>query len=164
MVNIFFRFWQISSFILLLVVFFYGYINFPESIAVNFSETGVPTSFIDKQNYFYWTIGTILGVNFLLLLLSNTVQKLNFSKLFGGKISNDSASPFFKGWFSGLISFINIYLVFVLLGLNKINSRADQTLDFNYNYLLWVGVFGLLIILMLLPYKLLTLAKSSNES
>lgn len=164
MANVFFRFWQIGSFILLLVVFFYGYISFPESIAVNFSETGSPTSFIDKQNYFYWTIGVMLGVNFLLMVLSNTIQKLNFSKLFGGKISNDSAAPFFKGWFSGLIAFINIYLVFVLLGLNNINSRADQTLNFNYNYLLWVGVFGLLIILMFLPYKLLAFAKSSDES
>ncbi|MCD8538717.1 MAG: hypothetical protein LRY55_02375 [Leadbetterella sp.] len=91
-------------------------------------------------------------------MLENALLKLDFSRLLGG--SSWAKKPvatrnFLKGWFSALLAFINTYLVFVLLGLYNINSHKEQKLDFNYNYLLIIGVLILLIILVYLPYKLI---------
>lgn len=143
----------------MLVVFFFCYVGFPEKIAVNFDEGGLPIGFINKQQFFYWTIGVISGVNFLFLLFKNSIQKVNFKNVFTGSFQPDSdgIKSFFKGWTSALLAFINTYLVFVLLGLKKINATVEQTLDFNYNYLLWVGILIFLIILLFIPLKILAL-------
>ena len=157
MANIFFKFWRIGSILLLTVVLLFCYTALPESIAVGFAEAGDPLHFINKQQFFYWSAGVILGVNFLLGILENALQKLEMGRLLGstswGK-NPGGAKSFLKGWFSALLAFINTYLVFVLLGLYNINSDKEQKLDFNYNYLLIIGVLILLIILIYLPYKL----------
>ena len=158
MANIFFKFWRIGSVILLTIILLFCYTSLPDNIAVGFDEGGNPVNFIDKQQFFYWSAGVILGINFLISLFEGTVVKLNFRKIFSG--SSWGANPgatahFLKGWFSALMAFINTYLVFVLLGLYNINSDKHQMLDFNYNYLLWIGVLGFLIVLIFLPYKLL---------
>lgn len=158
MANIFFKFWRIGSIILITVVLLFCYTALPDNIAVGFNEAGDPVGFIDKQQFFYWSVGVILGINFLLRILENALAKLDFSRLFRGSSWGENPAAvtnFLKGWFSALLAFINTYLVFVLLGLYNINSHKEQKLDFNYNYLLLVGVLILLIILVYLPYKLI---------
>ncbi len=158
MANIFFKFWRIGSILLLTVVLLFCYTSLPDSIAAGFNEAGDPVNFVSKQQFFYWSAGVILGVNFLLGILENTLQKLDYSRLLAGSSwgkNPGSFRRFLKGWFSALLAFINTYLVFVLLGLYNINSHKEQRLDFNYNYLLVTGVLILLIILIYLPYKLL---------
>jgi hypothetical protein len=166
MTNVFFKFWRIGSLILLSAVFLFCYTNLPENVAIGFNQAGEANSFIGKQHFFYWVGGVILGVNFLIRLLENALIKLDFRKLFSGSSwgSNpNSTGKFLKGWFAALLAFINTYLVFVLLGLDKINSSKYKELDFNYNYLLWVGILILLIILMFLPYKLLATQAPTDE-
>lgn len=158
MTNIFFKFWRIGSIILLTVILLFCYTALPDSIAVGFSEAGDPVGFIDKQQFFYWSAGVILGLNFLFGVLENALVKLDFGRLLGNSSwakNPGSVRNFLKGWFSALLAFINTYLVFVLLGLYNINSHKEQRLDFNYNYLLIIGVLILLIILIYLPYKLI---------
>ncbi len=158
MTNIFFKFWRIGSIFLLTVVLLFCYTTLPESVAIGFDEAGDPIHFVTKQQFFYWSAGVIVGLNFLVGILENGLVKLDFTRLLSGSSwgKNPTATPaFLKGWFSALLAFINTYLVFVLLGLYNINSDRDQRLDFNYNYLLVIGVLILLIILMYLPYKLI---------
>jgi uncharacterized membrane protein len=158
MTNVFFKFWRIGSLVLLTLVFLFCYTNLPESVAIGFNDEGAANSYIDKQHFFYWVGGVILGINFLFTLLENALIKLDFKKLLSGSSwgqNPGSMVNFLKGWFSALLAFINTYLVFVLLGLDKINSSKYKELDFNYNYLLWVGILVILIILMFVPYKLL---------
>lgn len=158
MANIFFKFWRVGSILLLTIVLLFCYTSLPDSIAVGFNESGDPVSFINKQQFFYWSAGVILGINFLFGILESALLKLDFGRILGnsswGK-NPGSVRSFLKGWFSALLAFINTYLVFVLLGLYNINSGKEQKLDFNYNYLLILGVLILLIILMYLPYKLI---------
>lgn len=125
---------------------------------MGFNEAGDPVNFANKQQFFYWSAGIILGLNFLLGVLENALVRLDFSRLLGNSSwgrNQGSVRNFLKGWFSALLAFINTYLVFVLLGLYNINSHKEQKLDFNYNYLLIVGMLILLIILIYLPYKLI---------
>lgn len=162
MANVFFNFWRIGSFILLSVVLMFCYTTLPENIAIGFAENGQPVKFIDKQSFFYWSCAIILGINFLVGILSGFIAKVDFRKIYKSAQSPQAINSVFKGWFSALLAFVNTYLVFVLLGLYNINSREDQSLDFNYNYLLWIGVLGLAIILIFLPFKLLRL-QAPNE-
>lgn len=158
MTNIFFKFWRIGSIILLTIILLFCYTTLPESIAVGFNETGDPVGFITKQQFFYWSAGVIVGLNFLFGILENVLVKPDFSRLLAGSSwgrNPGAVRNFLKGWFSALLAFINTYLVFVLLGLYNINSHKEQKLDFNYNYLLIIGVLILLIILIYLPYKLI---------
>ncbi|MBX2953784.1 MAG: hypothetical protein KF870_14880 [Leadbetterella sp.] len=158
MANIFFKFWRIGSILLLTVVLLFCYASLPDSIAVGFNEAGDPANFINKQQFFYWSAGVIVGLNFLFGVLENALVKLDFRRLLGNSSwgrNPGSVRNFLKGWFSALLAFINTYLVFVLLGLYNINSHKEQKLDFNYNYLLILGVLILLLILMYLPYKLM---------
>jgi hypothetical protein len=46
-------------------------------------------------------------------------------------------------------------LVFVILGINNINGNKGQVLDFNYNWLLIVGVILLMLLIFSLPLRLL---------
>lgn len=158
MANIFFKFWRVGSILLLTAVLLFCYTALPDSIAVGFSDSGDPVDFINKQQFFYWSAGVILGINFLCGILENALSKLDYSRLLRnsswGK-NPGAVRSFLKGWFSALLAFINTYLVFVLLGLYNINSGKEQKLDFNYNYLLILGVLILLIILIYLPYKLI---------
>jgi len=158
MANIFFKFWRVGSILLLTVVLLFCYTALPDSIAVGFSESGDPVNFVNKQQFFYWSAGIILGLNFLFGILESALLKLDFGRILRssswGK-NPGSVRSFLKGWFSALLAFINTYLVFVLLGLYNINSGKEQKLDFNYNYLLILGVLILLIILIYLPYKLI---------
>jgi uncharacterized membrane protein len=164
MTNIFFKFWRIGSLILLTIVLLFCYTTLPDSIAINFEDAGNPIGYISKQQFFYWSAGVILGVNFLLGLLENALSKINLS----GVLQNSwgkrpgSAQNFFKGWVSAFLAFINTYLVFVLLGLYNINSTDDQMLDFNYNYLLILGLLILLILLVFPFYRLLA-TEAPNE-
>ncbi len=164
MTNIFFKFWRIGSLILLTIVLLFCYTTLPDSIAINFEDSGNPIGYISKQQFFYWSAGVILGVNFLLGLLENALSKINL----GGVLQNSwgkrpgSVQTFFKGWVSAFLAFINTYLVFVLLGLYNINSTDDQMLDFNYNYLLILGLLILLILLVFPFYRLLA-TEAPNE-
>lgn len=165
MANIFFRFWRVGSILLLTVVLLYCYTNLPETIAVGFNEAGNPISFVDKQTFFYWTAGAILGVNFFVALLGSALSRADFSSILGstswGKNSG-AVQNFFRGWIAAFLAFVNTYLVFVLLGLLSINMEVDQTLDFNYNYLLWLGILIFAILIIFIPYRLLA-TEAPNE-
>jgi uncharacterized membrane protein len=165
MTNIFFKFWRIGSIVLLTVVLLFCYTSLPENIAVGFEDEGNPKDFINKQQFFYWSAGIIMGINFLLGVFENLIVKVNFSKILRGTgwaERPQAASSFFKGWVSAFLAFVNTYLVFVLLGLYNINSSREQKLDFNYNYLLLLGVLVLLILLIFPFYRFLA-TKAPHE-
>lgn len=165
MTNIFFKFWRIGSIVLLTVVLLFCYTSLPESIAVGFDAEGNPEGFVDKQQFFYWSAGIIMGINFLFGVFENVIVKLNFKKFLNGTSWGErpqAAASFFKGWVSAFLAFVNTYLVFVLLGLYSINASRGQKLDFNYNYLLIIGVFAMLILLIFPFYRFLA-TKAPHE-
>lgn len=166
MTNVFFKFWRIGSAALVTIVLLFCYTTLPDTIAFGHDEAGNAVNFVEKQKFFYWAAAVIFGVNFLVGLLENAVVKLDFRSLLKnsswGKYPA-STRAFFKGWFSAFLAFVNTYLVFVILGLNNINSTTYKELDFNYNYLLLLGLLIMLIILVFIPYKLLATEAPANE-
>jgi hypothetical protein len=167
MTNIFFGFGKRISLVILAMVVLFCYTNLPESIAISHDALGKPEKFTEKENFFYWAAGLVFGFNFLMSLLDSQLQKVDFLKINPtSKWANESPSlkRLIHGWISGFVATVNTFLIFVILGLNNINSNKGQKLDFNYNWLLILGVFLLLIIIFILPFKLLfTNPKPSDD-
>lgn len=158
MTNIFFKFWRIASVIIITAVILFCYTNLPDSIAVGHNDEGYPIKFINKQQFFYWTVGVVFAINILMDLLKNLLLNINFKALNTNSqwANNPTAlKSLISGWFYAFLAFINTYLIFVILGLNNINSQKGQMLDFNYNWLLILGVVVLLVLLFFIPLRLL---------
>mgnify|MGYP000844123849 CR=1 FL=1 len=158
MTNIFFKFWRVSSVVIITAVILFCYTNLPDSIAIGHDDQGYPNRFINKQQFFYWTVGIVFSINILMDLLKGLLLKIDFKGLNSTSAwANEPTAlqALITGWFSAFLSFVNTYLIFVILGLNNINSRKGQMLDFNYNWLLIFGVFILMILLFFVPLRLL---------
>ncbi|MCA0364083.1 MAG: hypothetical protein LCH67_08565 [Bacteroidetes bacterium] len=158
MINIFFRFWKIGSFLLLTVVVLFCYANLPEKIAINFDDNGNPVGFVSQQQFFYWTAGVIFFINFLVSLLKNAIIKLNFKALNPNSLwanQPQATTSLISTWFNAFLAIVNTFLIFVVLGINNINSDKNQMLDFNYNWFIIGGAALLLIIIFWLPVRLL---------
>jgi hypothetical protein len=158
MINIFFGFWRKVSVLFLALVILFCYTNLPENIAIIHDLNGKPQKFIDKQQFFYWAVGTVFLFNFLFSLLENQIQKINFELIFPQSkwaTSTKALKDLLKGWVNAFIAVINTFLVFVILGINNINGNKGQVLDFNYNWLLIVGVILLMLLIFSLPLRLL---------
>jgi uncharacterized membrane protein len=135
-------------------------------IAVQHTESGRPNSFMDKQSFFYLIFGVTIAFNFLMNSLKNQALKIDFSKL--NPQSLWAKAPYaltnlLTGWFDAFIAFINSFLAIVLIGLSRINRNDEQRLDINYNWLLIVGVFLLMILIFYLPLKLLYTNPQNEE-
>ncbi|MCP9768061.1 hypothetical protein EGI22_09060 [Lacihabitans sp. LS3-19] len=158
MINIFFRFWRIGSVIIISLVILFCYKSLPESIAVGHNDQGYPINFIGKQQFFYWAAGIVFFLNFLMDLLLSQIIKVDFKKIIPQSMwANHSTAlkDLLQGWFSAFLALTNTYLIFVVLGLNNINSNKNQMLDFNYNWLLILGVVILMGLLFYLPLRIL---------
>ncbi|MBK9511828.1 MAG: hypothetical protein IPO04_21560 [Cytophagaceae bacterium] len=143
---------------MLTVVVLFCYANLPESIAINFDSKGNPVGFISQQQFFYWTAGLIFFVNFLVSLLRNSLIKLNFKALNPESAwanHPEATKNLISTWFNAFLAIINTFLIFVVLGINNINSDQSQRLDFNYNWFIIGGAALLLIIIFWLPVRLL---------
>jgi hypothetical protein len=130
----------------------------PDNIAIDFNENGNPEGFINKQQFFYWSAGVVFLINTLVSLLQNAVLKINFKALNPNSQwakEPEALKNLLKGWFQGFLAVINTYLIFVILGINNINSDKAQTLDFNYNWLIVLGILILIVIIFSLPIRLL---------
>lgn len=158
MINIFFGFWKKFSIVLLAIVVLYCYASLPESIAITHDSQGKPIRFIDKQVYFYVASAVGFLFNLLMTLLGNQLQKADFSKIFPN--SEWAQKPLalrelLRGWQSAFVAIINTFLIFAILGLNNINAGKNQTLDFNYNWMLLLGGALLMILIFVVPLRLL---------
>jgi hypothetical protein len=156
--NAFFRLWRIVSTILLTVNLMFCYVGLPETVAFVFDDSGKAAAFTNKQSFFYWTAGIVFLLNIGTLFLKNTIEKVEFKKAYPHSLwanSSENLKLEISGWFNAFLALINTYLIFVILGLNSINAKKDQSLDFNYNQLLMAGAVLLMILMFYLPLRLL---------
>jgi hypothetical protein len=158
MINIFFGFWKKFSMGLIAVIVFFCYKNLPDDIAILHNNIGDPIEFIKKQHFFYWVAGVVFFFNFFTIMLHNLTLKIDFSKItILGKWANQpkSFSNLLNGWFDAFLAFANTFIVFTVLGINKINQSKNQTLDFNYNWLLIAGLIIIITLMFFLPLRIL---------
>lgn len=166
MVGIFFNFWSKVFFVLSIMTMLFCYTTMPDSVAVSHTEWGKANGFISLQSFFYIASGVILGINVLFWALRDQIIKIDFAKLYPNSqwaANKIALSALIKNWINAFLAFVNTYLVFALLGLYNINSTPDQHSDFNYNWLLLIGVVFMLIILFSLPLLLLYTNPKTEE-
>lgn len=158
MVGIFFNFWSKAFFVLCIIMVLFAYASMPENVAVTHNEWGKATGFITLESFFYTASGIVLGINIMFWALRDQLVKLDFSKIFPNSqwaANKKALSDLLKSWVNAFLSFINTYLLFALVGLFNINSTAEQSSDFNYNWILLVGVTFLMILIFSLPLLIL---------
>jgi uncharacterized membrane protein len=158
MSDIFFKTWRIVSFLFLIVVLMFCYVQLPDNIAVSHNESGEPIGFMDKQNFFYLSVGVIVGINFLFGLLKGRFAQINYSRL--APKSEWAEKPLqlksiLGSWADAFPATVNSYLIFVLFGLHATNLENAQNLDRDYGWFLILGGFILLILLFFVPVRIL---------
>jgi hypothetical protein len=156
--NVFFNFWRKASMPLLVVALMLCYFTMPDNAAIHHDERGNPDGFIDKQTFFYFTFAIVIVFNFLLNLLKTQVLKIDFAKVNPLSIwakNPEKLSGLFEAWFNAFVATTNTFIAFVLIGLRRINGTDGQKLDFDYNWVLIVGLVLLIILIFFLPLRLL---------
>jgi uncharacterized membrane protein len=164
--NVYFNFWRKASMPLLVITLTVCYFTLPDNTAVHHDAQGNPDGFIDKQTFFYASCAVVIGFNFLMNLLKNQVQKVDFAKLNPASIwakNRPELNTLLEGWFNAFIAIVNTFIIFSLIGLKRINASDGQKLDINYNWLLIVGLALLLILIFFLPIKILYTNPKENE-
>lgn len=149
------RYLSIFAFIIVLL---FTYRGLPDSVAVHFGADGRGDGFMPKNQIFYLFGGIMFGLNILIVLLVNNVQKLPLTafdfvpnkawlkdrKQLIGSITN---------WINFLPTIINVFLLLILRALLALNDERSFNTD--YTYLLILGVVFLVIWLFYLPIRLL---------
>ncbi len=156
--NVYFNFWRKASMPILVISLITCYFTLPDNAAIHHDAQGNPDGFIDKQTFFYVACGVVIGFNFLMNLLKAQVQKVDFSKLNPASIwakDRQALNALLEGWFNAFIAIVNTFIIFSLVALKRINATDGQKLDFNYNWLLIVGLVLLMVLIFFLPIKLL---------
>ncbi|WP_341226265.1 hypothetical protein [uncultured Arcticibacterium sp.] len=158
MYTVIFNYWRRAAFLFLLGLLLFCYVGFPDSIAYKHNGVGRPIGFIDKQNFFYLSVGVIVGLNFVFGLVKSQFEKIDFRKLFPNSpwgASQEYLKSLLSGWFNAILAFINTYLVFVLMGLKSINMEVEQNLDRDYSWFLIIGAIVLIGLIFSVPLKIL---------
>lgn len=143
---------------LLVVALMLCYFTMPDNAAIHHDERGNPDAFIDKQTFFYFTFAIVIVFNFLLNLLKTQALKIDFAKVNPLSIwakNPEKLSGLFEAWFNAFVATTNTFIAFVLIGLRRINGTDGQKLDFDYNWVLIVGLVLLIILVFFLPLRLL---------
>lgn len=158
MLSVFFRFGRVISTFLLTIILFFCYANLPEDIAYVFNDNGEPSAFTTKPSFFYTAAGIVFCINIMFLLLKNALLKVNYKTLMPDSAwtnASESLPNLLNAWIDAFLLTINLFAIFAILGLNNINSRKDQSLDFDYNLLLMLGAVLLLVLIFFVPLRVL---------
>lgn len=66
---------RIISIIILVVVFFIAYAGLPEQVLIMLDSASNPSNYIDKDYFFYGTLGVLILANTLLYILATMLSK-----------------------------------------------------------------------------------------
>ena len=106
-------------------VFLYNYASLPEEIV--FSDTN--TFSISRNAVFYLALGLLAIINSLIYIVP---------QIFPGR------EPFFLGWFFGLVTFLNLFIIVALQFISLYNSQER----FNYQSIGYI-IYGSLAMVVL---------------
>ena len=149
------RYLSIFAFILVLL---FTYRGLPDDVGVHFGTDGRGDGFMPKNQVFYLFGSIMFGLNILIVLLVNNVQKLPITAF--NFIPNKVWLKYRKqlvdvsiNWINFLPTIINVFLLLILRALLALND--ERTFNTDYTYLLILGLIFLLIWLFYLPVRLL---------
>ncbi len=149
------RYLSIFAFILVLL---FTYRGLPDPAAVHFGANGRGDGFLPKNQVFYLFGSIMFGLNMLVVLLVNAVNKLPitaFSWIPNKEWLKDRSQLItaVANWLNFFPTIINIFLLLILRALLALND--ERTFNTDYTYLLVLGVVLILIWLLYLPIKIL---------
>ncbi len=151
------RVWRYISMIAFALVLLFTYRGLPDSTAVHFGMDGKADGFLPRTQLFYLAMSVMVVANMLLLLLSNSVNKLSFVNGFEWALpawqnNRKAIKDSIVNWINILAAMFNTFLAFILRSILMLNDdRSNQT---NYSYLLIIAMVALLLWLIYLPLKL----------
>ena len=149
------RYLSIFAFILVLL---FTYRGLPDDVAVHFGADGRGDGFMPKNQVFYLFGSIMFGLNILIVLLVNTINKLPVTAFnwVPNKVWLEDRKQLIGviiNWINFLPTIINVFLLLILRALLALND--ERTFNTDYTYLLVVGLVFLLIWLFYLPIRLL---------
>ncbi len=149
------RYLSIFAFVLVLL---FTYRGLPDPTAVHFGANGRGDGFLPKNQVFYLFGGIMFGLNILIVLLVNSVNKLPttaFSWIPNKEWLKDRNQLItaVANWLNFLPIFINVFLLLILRALLALND--ERTFNTDYTYLLVLGIVLILIWIFYLPIKIL---------
>lgn len=147
------------SLLLVIGALVWTYSVFPQTVAVDFSDTGLAEKYLEKEHIFYIIMGLFLLNNVLITGLTRHIAKVDPMHL---PILNKKAwsqhrealNEHLTNWLFCLVAVINTIIGFSLFALATINSQQYKLDVFDFSWLYYVGI-GLMVIVFLLPLRLL---------
>jgi hypothetical protein len=157
--NLFARVFRVLSFVLVIVAIFLSYFSFPDTVAVH-HEHGKAVGFLPKNHMFYYMSGLVLVLYFLLSALINVFKQLpdkaikfpNAEAWLGNRAELNERVANWAGITQGLF---NTFLSLSLYALTMVNLTETKRTITNYQWILIVGGFVLIVVVFWLPVRLL---------
>lgn len=156
--HFFSRVWRYLSIVAFVMVLLFTYRGLPDPTAVHFGTDGRGDATLPKNQVFYLFASLMLGLNIIVVLLINSIQKLpstSFQWIPNKNWLQDhkQAIEVIVNWLNFLPAIVNTFLLLILRALLALND--ERTFNTDYTYLLIIGIVLLLIWLFYLPIRLL---------
>ncbi|MFN8357973.1 MAG: hypothetical protein U0Y10_26160 [Spirosomataceae bacterium] len=155
------RVWRFFSIVAALAALFFAYTTLPESVFVDHVRNK-PTESLSKSNVFYVVTGLLLIINVLIGFLENAFaqlpdQRLSFLTATGWNQVRTELNMRFSNWLRLLQGGMNFFVVLTIYALTMVNLPDTKKTINDYQWILYVGAFGLIIWLFWLPLRILFL-------
>ncbi len=159
--------WRFLSLGFAILFLFLKYYAMPDMVAVFFNNLSKPEGFLPKNQFYYLFTSLLLAINllpaFLLFIGKNNLNPIliglpiSFSK----KFDNNSFKIWFENCINLTISVLNTILIIAILILAKLNSSEYLVKIGDYNWFLYVLIFGLISIIVYPIFRTIFI-KSNN--
>ena len=152
--------WRWLSLMLVIGALVWTYSVFPQTVAVDFSDTGLAERYVEKEHIFYIVMGLFLLNNVLITGLARHIPKVDPMHLpiFNKKawsLHREALNEHLTNWLFCLVAVINTIIGMSLFALATVNSQQYKLDVFDFSWLFYVGI-ALLVIVFLLPLRLLS--------
>ena len=121
--------------LILLIILIYVYAGMPEKIALFTDSAGNPSQYISRNQFFYFSLLTIVIVNGLFLVYSYFAKSAE-------KEDNYQYLDSLRVWANGLLALVNIFFITALIFLSAFNSLEQLDL-YNFGLTIYI-VLGLI--------------------
>ncbi|NJM94486.1 MAG: hypothetical protein HC842_07345 [Cytophagales bacterium] len=135
---------RLVSIFLLLAAFLFSYANMPEQVLV--FESGADTLYVSREQYFYYGLTLLVGLNALFMILRQVSRRA---------LADSASAPYrLISWFLGMAAASNIFLASVALFLMAKNNPGFMVLNGVEGLLVAFGLLFVLAWVLYLPFAL----------
>ncbi len=139
----FIGFFRLISFLLFLAALLWSYANISGQVTYSFNSLSDASAYMDKDIYFFVSLGVFLFVNTILGFFIQTLKKVRTQE--GGKgFKNYDFKQDIITWIKGFAAVVNLFFSLILFYLGLVNlAESDQS--FTMGFYVYLG--PLLIVL-----------------